>query len=372
MAWQGDAVPFARTYATSGARDTMRYGLLLFLRAEDGTTGLGEASPVGPGSRSEVEVLARALLALAPRLLAMDTAGSASVWSLPTTIAPVLRFGVETALLDLQGKALGCSVAALLGGQPRLIPVNALVAEESPEAAAAQATALAALGFTSLKLKVALGTLEMDEAFVAAVRGGVGAAIRLRLDANGAWTVSEAVQAIRRLAQYGIEYVEQPVDGRDVGGMKTVRAAVPVPIAADESIASAEDAVRVLAEGAADVLVVKAGRLGGLDRAIEVLRLAAEALTPAVVTSSLEAGVGLAAAAHLAASLPSGPFAHGLATGLLLESDLLTSPVKPTAGMLAIPSGAGLGVQVDRRALQRYAIDVSGSADTPGNPGPRR
>jgi len=252
-------------------------------------------------------------------------------------------------------------VAALLGGQTRLIPVNALVAEESPEAAAAQATALAALGFTSLKLKVALGALEQDEALVAAVRGAVGAAIRLRLDANGGWTVPQAVEAIRRLARYGLEYVEQPVAGHDLEGMKTVRAAVPVPIAADEAIASAEDAARVLAAGAADILVVKAGRLGGLNGAGEVLRLAAAAGVPAVVTSSLEAGVGLAAAVHLAATLPSGPFAHGLATGLLLESDLLNRSINPTRGMLTVPSGAGLGVEVDAETLRRYAIDVSGS-----------
>lgn len=361
VAWQGYAVPFARTYATSGARDTMRYGLLLFLQAEDGTTGLGEASPVGPGSRREVDALAAALAALPPHLLTMDPANPAAIRSLPTGLAPVLRFGLGTALLDLQGQARGCSVTALLGGQPGLIPVNALVAEESPRAAAAQAAALVALGFTSLKLKVALGSLEQDEALVAAVRGAVGAGTRLRLDANGGWTVQQAVEAIRRLARHGLEYVEQPVGGHDLEGMKTVRAAVPVPVAADESIASAKDAARVLAAGAADILVVKAGRLGGLDMAIEVLRLAAEANTPAVVTSSLEAGVGLAAAAHLAATLPSGPFAHGLATGTLLESDLLTSPIKPTAGMLSVPSGAGLGVEVDQEALRRYAVDVSGS-----------
>ncbi len=361
IAWQGFAVPFRQPYIASNTRATVRYGLLLFLHADTGLVGVGEASPVGVGTRSEVEEIARSIGALAPELLGKDLSRPLAWHRLLTSdVPPVVRFGIETALLDLQGKALTCSVAALLGGTAHPVPVNCLIAAETPEEAVSEAKEGVALGFTSFKLKVALGTIDQDETLVASVREEVGPKAMLRIDPNQGWSVSQAIEAIHRLAPYGLEYVEQPVFAKDILGLTEVRRAVSVPIAADEALGSTDDMRKLLAADSADLFVLKAGRLGSLDSAQEVIRLASKAENPVVVTSSLESGVGIAASAHLASLLTSHPFAHGLATGLLLESDLLSTPLLPSNGVLTTPLGPGLGVAVDKEALDRYNIGVKG------------
>jgi len=362
VAWKGFAVPFRRPYVTSEARATTRFGLLLFLRTDNGLVGIGEASPVGAGSRPQLEAIAAGLERLAPRLLQMDLAESDAWHRWPHAGAsPALCFGIETALLDVIGKAQGRSVASLIGGKGRPLKVNALISAETPEEAVAEAKEALRQGFVSLKLKVGSGTLKSDERLVAEVRRAVGPLVRLRIDPNQAWSVSQAIEAIERMAQYDLEYVEQPTPARDLAGLAEVRRRVSVPIAADEAFGSTEDLLRLVQAEAADLFILKAARLG-MREAMEAMAVAEKLAKPLVVTSSLESGVGIAASAHLAAVLPSHPFAHGLATLSLLEADLLAMPLLTKRGTLVPPQGPGLGVSVDERGLDRYDIGISGSA----------
>ena len=363
VAWRGFALPFRRPYLTANTQATVRYGLLTFLRAESGLVGVGEASPAGVGSRGEIESTAALLESLAPQMLQADLSASGGPSVLPARDIPSsLWFGLETALLDMEGKAHGCPVAELLGGAPCPLPVNALVAAEAPGETVPQVKEAVAQGFTSIKLKVAQGTLAQDEALVLAVRQAIGPEVKLRVDANQGWSVSQAIEAIHRLASYDIEYIEQPVPADDLSGLAEVRRAVSVPVAADETLDSVDGLHRLMAAEAADLFVVKAARLGGLYQALEIMRLATESGKPVIVTSSLESGVGIAASAHLASTLSSHSSAHGLATGLLLEEDLLSTPLVPRRGTLSTPPGPGLGVAVDKEILERYSIGIMGCA----------
>ncbi|MBI4299681.1 MAG: o-succinylbenzoate synthase [Chloroflexi bacterium] len=359
VAWQGYALPFRSRYVTSSASAAIRYGLLVFLKTDTDLLGVGEASPVGSGSQQETRGLAETLDRLAPRLL--GTSISTTEADLAGDAPSPLRFGLETALLDIQGKASERPVAELLGGKPSSLPVNAIIAAETPERAAAETAEAARHGFTSLKLKVGHGTPAQDEALVSAVRQAVGPNVKLRLDPNQAWEAARAIESIGRLSRYGLEYVEQPVAAGDIAGLAQTRRAVPVPIAADESLGSLDDLRRLLAADAADVFILKPARLGGLRAALEVAHIALEADKPVVVTSSLESSVGIAACAHLAAALPSQPFAHGLATGLLFEEDLTSSDLRPENGVLRTPSGPGLGVEVNTACLEKYGSGIKGS-----------
>jgi len=177
-----------------------------------------------------------------------------------------------------------------------------------------------------------MGSREAEIARVAAVRAALGPAIRLRLDANGAWGVDEAIAIIRAVERYGIELVEQPAPVDDLAGLARVRAAVDTPIAADESVGGPEQARQVVEAGAADVLIVKPIPAGGLRRAREVIALAQAAGLRALVTTTIDSGVGVAAALHLAATLPAPPLACGLATGPLLVGDLIAAPLYARAG----------------------------------------
>ena len=212
------------------------------------------------------------------------------------------------------------------------IPVNCIVPAVDPEQAQ---EIVRASGCATAKVKVAdgPGSLPADLERVAAVRDALGAAGAVRVDANAAWTVDEAVTAISALdrAAGGLQYVEQPC--RTVDELAAVRRKVDVPIAADESIRRAEDPLRVAVAGAADVAVLKVAPLGGVRRALAV----AEACgLPCVVSSALETSVGMAAELALAGALPQLDMACGLGTGALLTADVVDEPIRPDGGWLPV------------------------------------
>jgi O-succinylbenzoate synthase len=231
---------------------------------------------------------------------------------------------------------LRCAEEAARGDWPAavrdVVPVNVTVPAVGPERA--HAIVLDG-GCTTAKVKVAEPgqTLADDEARVEAVRDALGPSGRLRVDANGAWPVEDAVAAIRALdlAAGGLEYVEQPC--ATVEELASVRRAVGVPIAADESIRRASDPYRVRDLEAADIAVLKVQPLGGVRAC---LRIAEDIGMPVVVSSALETSVGIAAGLALAGALPSLPYACGLATVQLLTADVVGGPLVPVDGTLPV------------------------------------
>lgn len=352
--WMEYRLPFRAPYLTASGRLAFREGLLLQLVAEDGRTGLGEAAPA-PESRVTGRDLGRVLAAAAPRLLGQDAAGLGEL-RLPegcaAETAAAIRGALDIALCDLLAQEQGVSVARLLSAAAQSVVVNALVTAAA--GAPARARAALAAGFAVLKLKVGtLPTPEAERRRVAAVRRAVGPEVKLRLDANGAWTAEQAIATLRSLLPYGIEFVEQPVAAGRPQALARVRAATGAVVAADEDVTGPAAARRLVELGAADVLVLKPQRLGGLRACRAIAQAAAAAGVPCVVTTSIEAGVGTAAALHLAAAL-GGPFAHGLATLELLADDLILGPGLPAeGGVMRVPESPGLGVRLDEAALAR-------------------
>lgn len=228
------------------------------------------------------------------------------------------------------------------------VPVNVTVPATDPERAHAIVTAG---GCRTAKVKVAERgqVLADDLARVEAVRDALGADGLVRVDANGAWDVDEAVRAIAALdrAAGGLEYVEQPV--ASVEDLAVVRRRVSVPIAADESIRRAEDPYRVRDLEAADIAVLKVQPLGGVRAC---LRIAEDIGLPVVVSSAIESSVGIAAGVALAAALPELHHASGLATVQMLTGDVVADPLLPVYGMLAVARP-----DVDEAALAGVAAD---------------
>jgi O-succinylbenzoate synthase len=225
------------------------------------------------------------------------------------------------------------------------VPVNCTIPAVDPARAAAIASG--DHGCTTAKVKVAEPgqSLDDDVARVAAVREALGPAGRIRIDANGAWDVEQAVTAIGVLSQFDLEYVEQPSAALE--DLREVRRRVQVPIAADESIRRADDPLRVARLGAADIAVLKVQPLGGVRAC---LRLAESIGLPVVVSSALETSVGIAAGVALAATLPDLPYACGLATTAMLVDDLVSEPLRPVGGSLptVMPVLDGVRVEANR------------------------
>jgi L-alanine-DL-glutamate epimerase-like enolase superfamily enzyme len=313
---------------------TERVVLNVFVEDADGERGIGEAAPLEPYDGVALAAVRAALDAYA---LVLAELGEGSLEALLDACRaerdlPQALAGVDLALWDLAGRRAGRPVAQLVSVEAaRSIPVNATIAAADRASAAGQAAAAAAAEFDTLKVKVGLGD---DAGRLAAVRAAAGPEMAIRIDANGAWDVDEAVAALRALAPVGIELAEEPVHG--VEALRAVRAEVDVPLAMDET--DVPDA------GVTDAVCLKLSRSGGISGVLRDAALARAAGSVPYLTSTYDGPIGIAAGVHAAAGLhASGPLpAHGLATLDLFADD----PPGPRAvrGAIRVPRGPGLGV----------------------------
>lgn len=356
--WHPYRIPFRREFVTAHGAMTAREGAIVEIITTRGMVGVGEIAPLPAfGGESLITILAL-LPPFAAHLHGRTIPEALHAVEAALLPAPILC-GLETALLDALGRAAGRQMGALLvgeGGEPRnRVPVNAVVGARTTDAAVADAKTAVASGFRCVKLKVGWEQDCMCEIErIATVRQAIGPNVHLRLDANGGWSRAQAMEILSNSARYDIQYVEQPLKADDLEGMHLLRQAGILPIAVDEALVSKESAYGVLDCEAADILIVKPQLIGGLHASSQLMRDAAERGTGCVVTSSVEAGIGLAAALHLAVATPQIDLECGLATFHLLEDDLLVDDLPIIDGFLPVPGGAGLGVELDREALEKY------------------
>jgi L-Ala-D/L-Glu epimerase len=332
------ALPFREPYVTARGTLQRREMILLRVRDGDGVEGLGEAVPLSLRGGAGLESVTAELRDWDPQ------AG-------PGDLSPPARCAVETALLDLRARAAGVPAWKELGadgGEP--IRCNATLTAGEPATVAALAEGWAAAGFETFKLKVGVpGDIEQ----VQAVRASVGPDALIRVDANGAWTVGEAVRKLGSMKGTGFEFAEEPVHGLEQ--LATVRSRVDVRIAADESLSGPQEAQEAVALGSCDLATVKLSKVGGVEA---LLRVASQIST--YLSSALDGPVGIAAAAHAAQALRGSKgdsgVAHGLATQRLFAETIASVECELRGGMLHLPGGPGLGVVIDEEALARHRL----------------
>ncbi len=351
-----------------------RLGFEVVLADEAGRLGLGEVAPLA-GFGSEALAEAEAALAAARRTLESErppTPGNLGEvgpllarTGLDRDRTPVAYAGLELCLLDLLARRAGRPLAELLlewtggsgsarpagdlaGSFQRKVSVNTVLSGADAHRAAADARAALAEGYRTLKIKV--GALEPREAVrrIGEIRQIVGSEVHLRVDAARAWAPDEARRALVDLAALEVEYVEEPAKDLGVllGDPDRSGAEALAPIAADESACPSALAWRWLASPERpSVFVLKPLLFGGLLEARSFALAAMSAGARVVVTSAFEGPIGLAAAVHLAASLPGAPVACGLATGhLSCDGGFLPSWLAPVAGSLTLGDEPGLGL----------------------------
>ncbi len=259
--WQRYRLPFLNPFATAHGVITARDGIIVEVKTERGICGIGEIAPL-PASGDTGLAAARSLLpALDARLrgkeldealemlnvgvstsIGQTQADKSAVGAINRPLQRGVCCGLEIALLDAIGKAGGHAICTLLspaGSVPRAgIAVNAVIGASTTDAAIAAAREASRSGFHCVKLKVGqAGSVQEEVERVAAVREAIGPAMHLRLDANEAWNLEEAIAFLSRCVPYDIQYVEQPLKAHDLAGMRTLRNAVPIPVAVDEALA---------------------------------------------------------------------------------------------------------------------------------------
>jgi len=325
------AAPLRASYGLIDRREIYE----LEIKGDDGVPGCGEAAPLEPYDGVSP---ARARAALEAYRVVLENSDDdlpggelldacRAADDLPQALA-----AVDMALWDRAGRRAGRPIAELLT-EPVLdeVLVNATIGAEDRAGAAAAAGAARQAGFRCVKLKVGIGD---DAGRVAAVRAALGPDAELRLDANGAWSVDEAVAAIGALSSAGLELVEEPVHG--LAALRAVRERVAVRIAMDESAAEPG----ALASGAADAVCLKLARCGGISGLLASASLVRAAGAEPYVASTFDGPLGIAAALHAAAALRLQP-ACGLATlELFAGADRCGLAVRD--GAIAVPRGPGL------------------------------
>jgi L-alanine-DL-glutamate epimerase-like enolase superfamily enzyme len=346
------ALPFEEPYVTARGSLTRREMVLLRVRDEDGIVGLGEAVPLALRGGVSLTKVVQELEAWADH-------GEVQALSAPA------RCAVETALMDLRGRRVGKGLGE--GAADEAVECNATLVAGSAAEVAAEAERWAQAGFTTFKLKLgaesASGsdmrtltrTRGSDVEQVRAVRAALGPEVRIRVDANEAWDLETAKATLAELEPFGIELAEQPVAGLEA--MAELAASTSIPLAADESVASLDEAEKAAALGACEFTGIKLSKVGGPEEALAI----AEVL-PAYVTSALDGPVGIAAAAQVALSLAETThperlhLAHGLATQRLFASTVASVECEVRDGLLHLPPGPGLGVEIDEETLQAHRI----------------
>jgi L-alanine-DL-glutamate epimerase-like enolase superfamily enzyme len=316
--------------------------LTVTLTDGDGVTGRGEAAPLEPYDGVSGVRVRTALEAYRPVLMQSAEINGAQLIEACRRVddLPAALAAIDLALWDRAGLRAGKPVARLLTDDPAIeVAVNATLGATDRAGAAEQAAHAAELGFPCVKVKVGVGD---DPARVAAVRAAAGPQMALRVDANGAWEVDEAVRAIEALTPVGLELVEEPTHG--LAAVRAVRERVAARVAIDETAA----AHGALGAGVADAVCLKISRCGGIAGLLAAAALVRASGAEVYLASTLDGPLGVAAAVHAAAALASrGPLpACGLATlGLFAD---LEDPLPAREGRIAVPSAPGLGVEAAR------------------------
>jgi L-alanine-DL-glutamate epimerase-like enolase superfamily enzyme len=335
---------------------------IIRIECEGGYTGLGEISITYPRIGFSLCHAARTLIVPAligqnaleiPRILAII-----DLILLGELSCCYLRAAFEMALLDLAGKRFSIPVYQLFGGKAReSVPLARGIYQKAPEEMAEDARAIVAEGYHAIKVKVGR-RIEDDQAAVRAIATAVGRQTPLRLDANMAWrTVPEALRAMRVLSSEAtVAWFEQPLERHNLDGLRLLRAQSDAPIMADESVQTLFDAYQVARAQAADIWNVYVSEAGGLRAAANIFALAATLDIPCIIGSQVELGIGAAAIAHLAVTLPNLPYACEASGPLRYQRDIVQRTPRICGGFLYAPEGPGLGVEIDEVALRELTV----------------
>lgn len=343
------SLPFRELYSTASGQLRERELLLVRIRGE-GLEGLGETASLSLRGGPGIARIAHEVERVCWPALREGGLDPARIWS---ALAKCRSRGagaeaiaaVDIALHDLAAKGAGMPLWRFLGasvGDP--VKCNATLPAANPATLRGLAERWLAEGFDTFKLKVGLPG---DVAQVATVRGLVGPEARIRVDANGAWTVDEAVKRLGAIAKHDLELAEQPVNGLEE--MAEVRSRTRVRLSADEDVVTNRDARRAFELRSCELANAKLAKVGGIAATLDIANL-----IPTYMSSALEGPVGIAAASHTVQALPlrgtaSEP-AHGLGTERLF-SETVGRGLAREGDRLLLAESPGLGVELDEAAL---------------------
>lgn len=357
----GVEMPLVGTFTSGGISKSATKCAVVRLTASDGAIGISSIEPSAaaksPGTAREIIATLRERVA--PAIVGLDATNvrrlSATVRGLAPT-QPDAAAAVEMACIELVSRRQGVSIATYLGGavQDR-VQFNGWIGMLPAEEAAADALRWLKAGFKSAKIKVGSG-VKADSERVEAVRGAVGSAMQLRIDANTQYDAETSLQLCRAVKKFDLQLFEQPVPRDDLEGMARVRREGGIPIMADESIGNHASLLAAIKAGAADYVKFGVMQAGGILPAMHMLATAEAAGLPVVVGHGF--GLDPSTLVEMMVAATSGNVLPGLECvgPLKVKDTVATTRLDIGAGSLPLPAGPGIGIALDEKKLQQYRM----------------
>jgi L-alanine-DL-glutamate epimerase-like enolase superfamily enzyme len=316
--------------------------------------GWGESSPsqrvTGENTRTVLSVLDK----IAPKLIGMSPLRIEQDVEVMDSIVkgnPAAKAAIDIALHDIFGKITQKPLFMLMGGYRTEVLTDLTLGIKPPREMAKDAVKAAENGFIALKVKLGVNPAE-DVERIRLIREAVGDEIQIRIDANEGWTPKQAVEVLNKIEKFNIQFAEQPVPAEDIKGLIKVRKDSPIPIMADESVHSPEDALHLIQAEAVDLINIKLMKSGGILKGRKIADVAEAAGIPCMIGCMGESEIGIAAGAHLAAAVKNIEYAD-LDSDLLLKDKLAKKGgTKVKNSMRVFPKEYGLGIkELDEKLL---------------------
>ena len=356
------SIPFAEPYRLSKIYGTLydAHAVIVKIQTDEGLVGLGEADPMHPFTEESPESTTAVLRdIIAPKLLGRNPLEIAQLESVLDHVVegnPTARGAVNMALYDILGKSIDTPIYQLMGGLrherlPLLLGISSLDLDQSIDAI----NKLIANGVTTVMLKMGeMPIAEEIERFIG-IRKHFGKTIKLVVDANQGWELTEALAFVKGINGYYLELLEQPIQRRDYAGLKTLCDQAVCSLSADESLVETEDAARLIHEKVVNVFSIKVSKNGGLDKSKLIAQMAEGFGLKCLMNSMLEFGITQAASLHLGCTLPNlMDCGHAYGSVTRMADDITDFGQNICDGMVAVPSGPGLGINLKEDKLKKY------------------
>ena len=354
-------VPTIRPHKLSVATMQGQTLVLVRIQCSDGHDGMGEGTTIGGlayGEESPESIKVNIDTYFAPLIVGMDATRPRAVMDRLRKHFQGNRFAkcaVETALFDAQARRVGVPLSGLFGGRVResVEVLWTLASGDTQKDIDEAERMLEARRHRVFKLKIGSRAVADDVAHVVAIKEALGNRGEVRVDVNQAWSVADAIWAAKRLAAANVTLLEQPIAATDLTGLARLTALATLPVMADEALHGPSDAFAVAKAAAADVFAVKIAQSGGLCGAADVAAIANAANIGLYGGTMLEGPIGTMASAQLFSTFPALQWGTELFGPLLLTQEILTEPLVYKDFSLQLPSGPGLGIDIDWSALKK-------------------
>jgi L-alanine-DL-glutamate epimerase-like enolase superfamily enzyme len=356
-------VPLKKPYKLSKVYGTLTHTepVVVKLTTDTGLVGYGECDPMIPFTEETPSTVVEILKSyIGPAVIGTPPDNIAALHERMESAVKgnyLAKAAVDLGCYDIFGKSLKVPVHQLLGGKLReSIPLMGSLGSDTPESNARETEALIAAGYASTMIKVG-GDPSIDVRRVHAVREAAGPAFPLIVDANQGWDARTAVAFARAIEADDIALFEQPIAHWDIEGLADIRKAVSIPLCADESLFTLQDAKRLIRQKAVDAFSIKVVKHGGIHKAREIMTLAEIYGVPCLMNSMIEEGISQAGSLQLGASskglLASG---HAYFSPTRLEKDISNYSSLLDRGTVAVTDAPGLGIEVFEEVVQEYAV----------------